>query len=474
MMLNPLFFSTVIVYMLQNTEYQIRPYVSWFLRTKNFKKVMYRRTLEPTRAAKILRLVVIIGMSMQMLMSMLLFIVLFDTTWYGPLLAVVLFATAPYVWAILVVLPLWLGRVVISNPKERKLIKESASLFKKHPGHKIVVAGSYGKTSMKELLGSLLSVEKNVAITPANKNVAISHALFARKLNGNEDILVIELGEGRPGDVKKFCETIGPNTVFITGIAPAHLDHYTSLDQAAQDIFSAAEFVAPNNVYVNGDSEYAKAYIKDGYIVYSHHGTPQTKVTKIKQDLDGVSFHAKTKLQTYDIVTPLLGKHLVGPLTAALQLAEQFGISKNAIIDVFAALQPYEHRMQPRYLSSGAFLLDDTYNGNIEGMQAGLALLASLPAKRRLYVTPGLVDQGEQTIAVHTLLGSAIAAAKPDVVVLIKNSAQPIIQAALEAAGYSGELRIEDDPLNFYTHIEDITAHGDVILLQNDWPDNYA
>jgi UDP-N-acetylmuramyl pentapeptide synthase len=57
-----------------------------------------------------------------------------------------------------------------------------------------------------------------------------------------------------------------------------------------------------------------------------------------------------------------------------------------------------------------------------------------LPAKRRIYVTPGLVDQGGETHAVHAQLGAAIAASAVDVVVLMKNSVQPIIQAALSAA----------------------------------------
>ena len=472
-MFNPLFFSTVVVYMLQNTEYRIKPYFAWLFRTKNFKKVMYRRQLDKTRAAQLLRLIVIIGMSLQFFLGSIVFVGLYDTTWYGPLLGVIILATAPYTWAVLIVAPLWLGRVFVAAPKERRLIKESASLFKKHPGHIIVVAGSYGKTSMKELLGTVLSTHKKVAITPANKNVALSHAQFVRTLDGDEDILIIELGEGKPGDVERFCKTIQPDTVFITGIAPAHLDQYDSVEQAAQDIFSAADFVKPQHVFVNGDSNYAQRYIKDGYVVYGHKGIADAKVTNIKQSLDGLQFTFNNK-QKFDVKTKILGKHTIGPICAALYIGASYGIDKLSLLNSIANLQPYEHRMQPRYLAGGAFVIDDTYNGNIEGMEAGLALLNDLPAKRRIYVTPGLVDQGNQTDAVHTRLGKAIAQARPDVVVLIKNSVQPIIARALTDADYDGELRIEDDPLYFYTHIDDVTATGDVVLMQNDWPDNYA
>jgi len=71
-------------------------------------------------------------------------------------------------------------------------------------------------------------------------------------------------------------------------------------------------------------------------------------------------------------------------------------------------------------------------------------------------------------------MGRLIAAAQPDMVVLIKHSVTRYIQKGLEAAGYKGELLLETDPLNFYQNLDLLVAHGDLVLLQNDWPDNYA
>jgi UDP-N-acetylmuramoyl-tripeptide--D-alanyl-D-alanine ligase len=122
----------------------------------------------------------------------------------------------------------------------------------------------------------------------------------------------------------------------------------------------------------------------------------------------------------------------------------------------------------------GAWVIDDTYNGNIEGVRAGLQLLKELPAKRKMYVTPGLVDQGAETERVHLELGRLIAEAAPDMVVLMKNSVADFIQIGLQEGSFEGELRIEENPLKFYTNIAHITAAGDVVLMQNDWTDNYA
>jgi UDP-N-acetylmuramoyl-tripeptide--D-alanyl-D-alanine ligase len=129
--------------------------------------------------------------------------------------------------------------------------------------------------------------------------------------------------------------------------------------------------------------------------------------------------------------------------------------------------------MQP-YQLSGAWIIDDTYNGNLEGIGAGTRLLKDLDAKRKLYVTPGLVDQGEQTESVHNKVGQLIAESQPDVVVLMRNSVTEYIKAGLKEGKFSGELRIEDNPLEFYTNLSHFIASGDLVVMQNDWTDNYA
>ncbi len=255
MMYNPIWFSKVVAYMLQNVEYNMRAYIAWLGRVKNFKKVMYRRTLEGTKAAKLFRLFVAGGMTAQYVASAALGLYgyMYELT---PLmvLAVLGVLLTPFLWALIVTLPLVAARICIQMPKEKKNIAASKDIFAHTNAVKIAVAGSYGKTSMKELLGHVLSSQKKVAITPANKNVASSHALYAKKLQGDEDVLVVEFGEGKPGDVARFSRTFQPDIVIITGIAPAHLDAYASTEEAAKDIFTAAQHVRPADVYVNKDS----------------------------------------------------------------------------------------------------------------------------------------------------------------------------------------------------------------------------
>ena len=469
-------YPTVLTYMLQSTEYRAGPYLAWFWRTNDFSRVMYRRTLDRTRAARLLLLALRFGMLLQIAAGLTL-----SGCWYwGELtggwqfgLAVLL--SYPLVWAHLAALPLTAGRWLIVVPRQRRLIKKSEKVFRQHKGVKIAIAGSYGKTSMKELLLTVLSEGKKVAATPANKNVPISHAYFARKLSGNEDVLLIEYGEGGPGDIRRFRRVTHPTHAVVTGIAPAHLDRYKTIERAAKDIFSVAGFVAPSNVFVNVESPLTDQLLRKNkkYQGYSRDGALGWKIQDVHIAVTGTDFTLVKGGQTLQLHSGLIGRHQVGPLAFAAVLAKELGLSDAQIKSGIAKTVPFEHRMRP-YQLNGAWIIDDTYNGNLEGVKAGTALLKELPAKRKLYITPGLVDQGGQAKAVHEQMGRLIAGAEPDTVVLMKNSAAPDIARGLQAAGYKGEVQIEDNPLDYYTHLQAFIAAGDVVLMQNDWTDNYA
>jgi len=466
-------YPTVIVYMLQTTEYQPRAYLAWYWQTNDFSRVMHRRALRHTRVAKLLLMAAfgIMGVGISVGLTA---IAAWHFGHWTPGLAFGLAAIAAYpiILAHIIVLPLVLGRWLVIQPRERKLVRASAITFKEMQAAKIAVAGSYGKTSMKELLLTVLGEGKKVAATPANKNVAISHALFARKLQGDEDVVIIEYGEGAPGDVARFAATTHPTHAIITGLAPAHLDHYKTLAAAGKDIFSVADALPADHVFVNTESRDTEPFMQDGFMSYSEAGALGWRVHDIKIGIDGTKFTLKKGKKTLHVHSGLLGRHQIGPLSLAAALGDHFGLTPQQIEAGVARTLPFEHRMQP-YVLSGAWIIDDTYNGNIEGIRAGTALLKELPGKRKIYITPGLVDQGIETERVHTEMGRLIAAAQPDIVVLMQHSVTPFIKAGLKEAGFAGKLLIEHDPLHFYQNLSLFVATGDVVLMQNDWPDNY-
>lgn len=467
-------YPTVLIYMLQSSEYRVEPYLRWYWRTKDFSTVRQRRALELTRPAKLLLLALRLGVTIQILVALLL---IYLGGWHnlpgGVAFGGALFLAYPVLWAHLLVVPLIMGRELSTKPKEQRLTHRSSTIFAEHSGIRIAVAGSYGKTTMKELLNTVLGEGLKVAATPANKNVSISHARFAAQLKGDEDVLIIEYGEGGPGDVARFAKLTHPTHAVITGLSPAHLDQYKTLQAAGRDIFSLADYLKGKNVYVNDESPDVKPFLQKDYQLFDTKGALGWKVEQIEVDLSGTSFVIKKGKKSLSLQSGLVGHHQVGYLAFVAALALKLGLSESQVQAGIAKTKPFEHRMQP-YQLAGAWIIDDTYNGNLEGIRAGTRLLHDIKAQRKIYVTPGLVDQGEETEHVHTEMGKLIAAAQPDLVVLMKNSVTELIKQGLTAGKFKGELRIETNPLDFYTNLGHFVATGDLVVMQNDWPDNYA
>lgn len=461
-----------IAYMLQSTEYKIWPYLLWFWRTNDFSNVKKRRDLDKTKVANLITMAVSVGVALQLLAAMVFLILwqqgeLVDGWLYGLILSI----SYPVVWAHLIIIVVFVGNITFIKPQEKKLLTESEEIFSKHPATIIAVAGSYGKTSMKELLLTVLSEGKKVAATPANKNVASSHAIFAKQLSGDEDVLIIEYGESAPGDVARFAATTHPDIGIITGLAPAHLDKYKTLKAAGKDIFTLGTYLRNKPVFVNIESQHVSSFIKSNYISYSKKSVGKWRIDDIKITNAGTSFAMKKGKVELKLSSKLLGAHQVGPLVVVANIAFELGLNIKQIESGVAKTTAFEHRMQPR-LVAGALVVDDTYNGNIEGVRVGLELLSALKGKRKIYITPGLVDQGEETKSVHVKMGQLIARTEPDVVVLMRNSVTEYIKQGL--GGFKGEVIIQDDPLMFYTNIDQFVASGDIVLMQNDWTDNYS
>jgi UDP-N-acetylmuramoyl-tripeptide--D-alanyl-D-alanine ligase len=389
------------------------------------------------------------------------------------LMPLLLFAVSPLIVEYGVVVPLWLGQKIIQGSKQRKLLETARQIMKDNSTLKIAIAGSYGKTTAKEILRTVLSEGKKVAFTPGNINTLIGISKFIQSLDGNEDVTIFELGEERVGDIRDLCDLVQPNMGIITGINEAHLSSFGTLDRTTATIFELEDYLSSNPLYKNQESLLVKPRIKYGdKLAFSKKGVNGWSISNIKSDIHGMNFDVKKGGKITSMHTGLLGDYNVGIIAAAIDIAFSMGLNIKQIQSGIEKTLPFEHRMQPRKLN-GVWVIDDTYNGNSEGVRVGLNLLKNLDAKRRIYITPGLVEQGDKTQEIHENIGRQIARVA-DVVVLIKNSVTDYISDGLRAGNFTGKLLIIDDPLEFYENLDAFVAYGDVVLMQNDWTDNYT
>jgi UDP-N-acetylmuramoyl-tripeptide--D-alanyl-D-alanine ligase len=468
-------YPTALLYMLQDTEFNLSEYIKWFNRTGDFRRVMKRRELKLTQKIKLLRIgLLLLWIFGEIMAAVCIYVGLVTHTTWWAFAALLIIFILPFILAYGILLPLVIGRLIIQRPREKAIIAEAHSLFARHQGLHIAIVGSFGKTTAKEILRTVLSTGLTVAATPGNMNTPIGISRFARTLTGKEDVLIIEFGEGKVGDISELSKLAQPSMGIITGINESHLKSFKSIDNTISTIYELVTYVGKKAIiYKNKENDILHATMdKKDVHGYSQTGVNGWKVTNLTTGLDGTQFTMKKADTVIQAHTKLIGLHTVGVTAAAISIADSLGLTTKQIETGLANIKPFEHRMDPHNIH-GAWIIDDTYNGNSDGVKAGLALLKDAKAKRRIYVTPGLVEQGSSTESVHITIGQQ-AATSADIVVLMKNSVTDYIVKGLEAAHFKGELMIIDNPLDFYANLEHFVAAGDVVLMQNDWTDNYV
>jgi UDP-N-acetylmuramoyl-tripeptide--D-alanyl-D-alanine ligase len=463
-----------LVYMLQLTEYQPKSYLHWLHRSRDFRRIMYRQTLDRTTKAKTLLFVLrLISLLMLILTVWLTVFAIKELQPVYFIVSIVLIVSYPFVLAYGLLIALYIGYVAVQQPKQKRLKRSAAGKLAKHPAaHRIAIVGSYGKTTAKEILKAVLGQTYNVAATPGNMNTEIGISRFIMSLSGEEEVLIFEYGEEEVGDISRLADFTKPSLAIITGASAAHMDTFGSLENVVATLREIEANVPADKIYVNADSPLLED-IGELTRRYSQLGIGAWQTHQIKFSLNGTSFILKNKVKSLSINTKLIGNHLVGVCSAVSTVALSLGMKPKDIESAFKKVKPFEHRMQP-YELHGATIIDDTYNGNIEGMKAGLKLLKQAQSVgRKIYITPGLVEQGSLEQSIHIDLGVQIAQVA-DVVVLMQNSVTPYILKGLDRADFSGELLCVDSPLEFYQNLDKFILKNDVVLMQNDWTDNYS
>lgn len=461
--------------MLQASEYDIGEYLHWYNRTRNFDRIEKRKRLVMTPKALLLFTYSAVSQVFAWAWGLFSIYRAFAQGHYDLfVLNIFLTAISPYITAYSVLIPLIIGQILFQKPRTRGIVRRTRKQLAAVKATKIAIAGSYGKTTFRETLATILKVGKKVGSPPLSYNTPLGIAKFAKTLTGDEEVLIFEMGEYYPGDIRDLSLLVDPGLGVITGINEAHLSKFKTLDRTVNTIFELGDHLGEQPLYVNGESELVNERIEAAYpFRYSRDGVNGWKVSDATTGLEGTSFTASKDEVLIKAHSRLLGLHQVGPLVAMIDIATTLGLTPPQIEQGIAATEPFEHRLQPSRDAGGVVTIDDSYNGNPNGAKAAIEFLASLPG-RRFYVTPGLVEMGDRNEEVHREIGRQLAKGGIDQVVLIKNSATPFIAEGLQEAGFQGKLTWYDDALKCFAALPSMTVAGDIVLIQNDWTDNYA
>ena len=333
----------------------------------------------------------------------------------------------------------------------------------------IGVAGSYGKTEMKDLLATVLAEKYRVVKTPESVNTPVGIArTILSQVNEKTEILVVEMGEYYPGDIKNICSIALPQISVITGINEAHLERLKSIDNGIKTIFEIAKNMKSNGILLLNAKDkliknnYKKFIARQEIYLYQAKGK-----IEFNEDASGFIYQK--------IFFPLLGQYNLDKIDGVIYLAKKLGLNHQEIETGLKKIKTPAHRLQPILnREKNILVIDDSYNGNPDGVEEAIKTLSLFKKRRKIFVTPGLVEMGDKSREVHQRIGQRLNDVV-DLVILIKNSVTPDIEEGLIKAGFNqNNILMCNSMMEAQNNLNKIIKSGDVVLFQNDWPDNYV
>ncbi len=342
----------------------------------------------------------------------------------------------------------------------------------------IGVTGSYGKTSVKFYLQTLLRDHFNVLVTPESYNTPMGVVKTIRgELKSTHEIFICEMGARYVGDIREICDIVVPTHGIITSIGPQHLETFGSMDAIEKTKFELADAL-PNDgiLFVNADNEYINEYAMKYLNKIEYHSEVANNgyyAKDIEVSMYGTDFTVVTPTGNAErFQMKLIGIHNVINVVGAISVAHELGISLVELKIPVRRIQPVPHRMQMR--EHGVItIIDDAYNSNPIGSKAAVETLAMFQGIRIL-ITPGMVELGKEEEAYNYKFGTYAAECCDYILLVGKKHTFPIKQGLLDK-GFPKEKCIEYDKLEeALAYAYSIKGQGHkYILLENDLPDNY-
>jgi UDP-N-acetylmuramoyl-tripeptide--D-alanyl-D-alanine ligase len=455
------------IYLLQQENYELKRFLTaiWN-KTINFKSLTFRQEIVWTNKLKL-------TCGVAFLLILIKLRLLFEIT-KNPILTI---AIIPLLWAIFC---LYLSiATLLLKPldiwQKNKIIQSGVQKLKKWKAqdpenHKVIaIAGSYGKSSVKNALETILKQKFQVLATVGNENTPIGISrLLNTQLTDQTQIVILELGEYVIGDVKEMCEFFKPDVGVITGINEAHLERMGGIDNTIKSIFELAEGLPTGaNVYLNKDD---KRVFENYERFCSNLKINFYSIENIKAEFN----FEKLKYVGEGFELNMLANYGLGLVDLGTQLGLELGMTQDEISKGIEEIKPVSHRLEAIKGQNGTLVIDDSYNGNPEGVRAAIEVLNLFKKENKniVYCTPGLVEIGESSVDLHYQLGKELAEVV-DTLILVKNQNTESMAKGYNEINREGIVKFYQNGPELHSKFGEMLSGGEVILFQNDLTDNY-
>ena len=400
------------------------------------------------------------------LLYVLLFVWLFFTSVKG------LWATTPAVAPFVLALS---GAIMnpIEKANNQRYVDRAAKRLAQMSAFKIGITGSYGKTSVKRYLEQLLSVRFTTLASPENYNTPLGLAKTVETASGKEQMLVLEMGARRQGDIQELCEMVNPDLGIITGIAPQHLETFGSLENVIKEKGRLGESVHQDKfVFYNLTDPYVRLLYESrkGKKIGVGYENADYVISETVFDKNGSAFTLSKGDERHRIVLPCVGLACVINSALAIAVAVELGVSWECCVAAARSLYEPAHRFE-MVKSGDVTVIDDSYNINPVGAEVALESLALFEGERKIVYTSGIVEGGEREREINRALGKKIAEVASIVLVCEGRYGDAVVQGIGQEA--STEIIRVQNTEEASVLFGKILKRGDVLLIMSDLPRDY-
>lgn len=341
------------------------------------------------------------------------------------------------------------------------------------------VTGSFGKTSTKFAIQQLLGAPDEVLATPGSFNTPLGVSrTINEQLETGHRFFVVEMGARQGGDIREICGLVRPTIGVLTAIGPAHLESFGSLDAIRRGKYELIESLPPDGVAVmNVDDPEVRALADGtGHVPVVRYGIEdegrpdiQARELRLLEDGTACSITDNRTGSRVSVHLSLLGRHAIGHALAGAAVALSAGRSLEELVPALQAMQPVEHRLQVIKGAGGVTVIDDAYNSNPAGASAALDVLEKMPARRKVVITPGMVELGTLAEEANAELGAHCGRVADVAIFVAKLNRAALVKGA---TGGRAEVVTVESLTEATERLKGLVGPGDVVLFENDLPDH--
>lgn len=344
----------------------------------------------------------------------------------------------------------------------RAWVDKAAAALRASGATVVAITGSFGKTTTKGYVAHLLAGQRRVLASPAsfNNRMGLARALNEH-LSAGIDVFVAEMGTYGPGEIADLCSWIPPDVAVITAIGPVHLERFGTEEAivAAKSEILAGEAVAVLNV-------------DDGRLAALADRQEDTRrVVRVGETGREVVLDRGEVRVAGRALGAVPGSAHPTNVACALGVVLALGIDPESVRGRVATLPEPEHRRAVLTGTTGATVIDDTFNSNPAGAEAALGLLESVhQGGKKVVVTPGMVELGARQSEENRMFGSRAAEVADVVIIVGRTNRRDLLEGA---GGGAARVLSVPDRQTAVSWVRDNLASGDAVLYENDLPDHY-